>query len=104
MRGPVERSPLALADATSISAEDLLATDQVFPDRVGEIYHLAYRANQRWFYAPRMTRDEVLLIKGWDSLEHGSARFTPHTAFELPDTPPTASPRESIETRTLVIG
>ena len=53
---------------------------------------------------PHMTRDEVLLIKGWDSLEDGPARFTPHTAFDLPDTPPTAPPRESIETRTLVIG
>ena len=101
--GPVERSPLALADASSVSAEDLLATEQIFPDRVGEIYHLVFNPAQRWFYAPRMTTDEVLLIKGWDSLADGSARFTPHTAFELPDTPPTAPARESIETRTLVI-
>ena len=104
IHGPVERSPLALADASSISPDDLFATDHVFPERVGEIYHLAYSPTQRWFYAPRMTRDEVLLIKGWDSLEHGPARFTPHTAFEHPDTPPAAPPRESIETRTLVIG
>ena len=102
--GPVERAPLALADASSIAQEDLFATDHVFPDRTGEIYHLAYSPSQRWFYAPHMTRDEVLLIKGWDSLEDGPARFTPHTAFDLPDTPPTAPPRESIETRTLVIG
>ncbi len=100
---PVERSPLALADASSIEAEDLFATDHVFPERVGEIYHLAYSPGQRWFYAPHMTRDEILLIKGWDSIENGPARFTPHTAFEAPDTPPTAAPRESIETRTLVI-
>ena len=99
----VERSPLALADASSIAPEDLFATDHVFPERVGEIYHLAYSPDQRWFYAPDMTRDEVLLIKGWDSLDDGPARFTPHTAFELPNTPPAAPPRESIETRTLVI-
>ena len=98
------RSPLALADAASIAPDDLLATDQIFPSRVGEIYHLAYEPNQRWFYAPEMTRDEVLLIKSWDSLEGGPSRFTPHTAFELPDTPAAAAPRESIETRTLVIG
>jgi hypothetical protein len=101
---PVERSPLALADASSIAQEDLFATDHIFPDRTGEIYHLAYTPGQRWFYAPRMTRDEVLLIKGWDSVDDGPARFTPHTAFEVPDTPPDAQPRESIETRTLVIG
>ena len=103
IHGPVERSPLALADATSVRFEDLIATDQVFPDRVGEIYHLAYDPSQRWYYAPRMTPDEVLLIKGWDSLEDGRTRFTPHGAFELPDTPENAAPRESIEVRTLVV-
>jgi hypothetical protein len=103
IRGPVERSPLALADAASVQHEDLIATDQVFPDRVGEIYHLAYHPAQRWYYAPRMTSDEVLLIKGFDSLTDGRARFTPHGAFALPDTPADAPPRESIEVRTLVV-
>jgi hypothetical protein len=103
IRGPVERSPLALADASSVRPVDLIATDQVFPDRVGEIYHLAHHRAQRWYYAPRMTPDEVLLIKGFDSLVDGRARFTPHGAFDLPDTPPHAAPRESIEVRTLVV-
>ena len=103
IRGPVERSPLALADASSVRPEDLIATDQVFPTRVGEIYHLAHEPGQRWYYAPWMTADEVLLIKGWDSLDDGRARFTPHGAFEQPDTPANAAPRESIEVRTLAI-
>jgi hypothetical protein len=103
IRGPVERSPLALADAASVGPQDLIATDQVFPDRIGEIYLLAYNRSQRWYYAPRMTPDEVLLIKGWDSLDDGRARFTPHSAFDLPDTPADAPPRESIEVRTLVV-
>jgi hypothetical protein len=103
IRGPVERSPLALADASSVRLADLVATDQVFPDRVGEIYHLAYAPSQRWYYAPRMTRDEVLLIKGWDSLNDGRARFTPHSAFDLPNSHVNAPPRESIELRTLVV-
>ena len=103
IRGPVQRSPLALADAASVRPADLIATDQVFPDRVGEIYHLAYDPAQRWYYAPAMTPDEVLLIKGWDSLADGRARFTPHGAFDLPDTPEGAPPRESIEVRTLVV-
>jgi hypothetical protein len=46
-----------------------------------------------------MTRDEVLLIKGWDSLEDGRARFTPHGAFLLPDQDTDAPARESIEVR-----
>ena len=104
LRGPVLRAPLAIADASSVASRDLVATEQHFPDRVGEIYHLAYAPEQRWFYAPAMTRDEVILIKGWDSLTDGRARFTPHSAFEHPDTPSDEQPRESIETRTLVIG
>ena len=102
IRGPVERSPLALADAGSVPKEDLVATDQVFPDRVGEIYQLAYSPAHRWYWAPRMERGEVLLIKGWDSLDDGRARYTPHGAFALPDQDPAAPPRESIELRTFV--
>ena len=103
IRGPVRRSPLALADASTVRSDELIATDHVYPDRVGEIYHLAHSPSQRWYHAPSMTPDEVLLIKGWDSLEDGRAQFTPHSAFELADADDTAPPRESIEVRTLVI-
>ncbi|MEM8793560.1 MAG: CmcJ/NvfI family oxidoreductase [Pseudomonadota bacterium] len=100
--GPVQRSPLALADAATVAAEDLIATDQIFPNRVGEIYHLAHNPKQKWYYAPEMTPDEVLLIKGWDSVEDGRAQYTPHTAFPLPDQD-NAPARESIEIRTIVV-
>ena len=50
-----------------------------------------------------MTADEVLLIKGWDNLDDGRARFTPHSAFRLSETRENAPARESIEVRTLVI-
>ncbi len=103
IHGPVERSPLALADASSARKEDLIATDQIFPDRVGEIYNVAHAPSQRWYYAPRMTANEVLLIKGWDSLDDGRARFTPHGAFHLSDTREDAPARESIEVRSLVV-
>ena len=101
--GPVQRTPLALADAASVKAAELVATDQVFPDRVGEIYLLAHGAEQRWYWAPRMERNEVLLIKGWDTLDDGRARFTPHGAFPLSDQSPDAPARESIETRTYLV-
>lgn len=101
--GPVRRSPLAVADASSVAAEQLLATEQIFPDRVGEIYLLAHAPTQRWYYAPEITPDEVLLIKGWDSIDDGRARFTPHGAFSFAETPADAPPRESIEVRALVV-
>jgi hypothetical protein len=103
IRGPVERSPPALADASSVQPGGLVATDQIFPNRVGEIYHLAYAPQQRWYYASRMTSDEVILIKGWDTVDDGRARFTPHCGFTLPQTRAGAPPRESIEVRTLAV-
>ena len=103
IRGPVMRTPIALADAGSVGPDELIATDQVFPDRVGEIYQLTYAPDQRWYWAPRMERDEVLLIKGWDSLADGRARFTPHGAFQLEGQDPEAPPRESIEVRTYLV-
>jgi hypothetical protein len=101
--GPIQRSPLALADSASIPLEDLIATDQRFPDRVGEIYHLARGAGHRWYYASEMTPDEVILIKGWDSIDDGRARFTPHGAFIHPAETADMQPRESIETRTYLV-
>ena len=97
----METAPLALADAQSVASRDLIATDLVYPDRTGEIYEVAYSDRQRWYNVPRMARDEALLIKGYDSLDDGTARFTPHTAFDDPNTPANATPRESIEVRTL---
>lgn len=102
IKGPVLRAPLALADAGSVAPEALLATDQVFPDRVGEIYQLAHQPGQRWYWAPEMERDEVLLIKGWDTAE-GVAKYTPHGAFQIPDQDPDAPARESIEVRTFAV-
>jgi len=50
-----------------------------------------------------MTPDEVILIKGWDSVDDGRARFTPHGAFPLPGMRDDAPPRESIEVRAFAV-
>ena len=99
---PIETTPLAIADAQSIASEDLIATDLVLPDRTGEIYHVAHDPNHRWFYFPKMRRDEALLLKCYDSATDGRARFTAHTAFDNPTAPDDAALRESIEVRTLI--
>jgi hypothetical protein len=41
------------------------------------------------------------LVKVFDSEKDGCARFTPHTSFEDPQSPPAAPPRQSIEARAL---
>ena len=72
-----------------------------FYNRIGETYQVSYNSNHYWYYFPKMTRDEVLIFKVYDSEKDGRARFTAHTSFSDPTSPPNAKPRESIEIRTL---
>ncbi len=102
IRGPLRDAPLAVCDAQSVAPADWVPQDLVYPDRTGEIFALTYNPAHRWFYAPAMRTDEVLLLKCFDSAKDGRARFMPHTAFEDPTTPPDVLPRESIELRALV--
>lgn len=97
----VVRSPLAICDAASLSAEDLIATERRHQNRVGEIYSIAYNPAHRWYYFPQMTRNEALVFKCYDSVDDGRARYTAHGSFEDPATLADAPPRESIEVRTL---
>ena len=99
--GPVRRSPLGLLDAQTVARRDLVTIDLVYEDRIGENYHVAHNPDHQWYYFPDMGADEAVLIKGYDSIDDGRARFTPHTAFDDPTTPADAPPRESIEVRTL---
>ncbi len=99
--GPVEEMPLAVCDAQSIDKQDLVATDLKYRDRTGEVYQLTFNPEHRWFYFPNMLPTEVMLIKCYDSAEDGRARFSAHSAFRDPTSPPDAAPRESIEVRTL---
>lgn len=103
IKGPVRECPLAVCDGASIASKDWVATDLVYPDRVGETYSVAFNPGHRWFYFPDMAADEALLIKVYDSADDGRVRFAAHTAFDLPGTPPDAEPRESIEVRALVL-
>ena len=98
---PLESHPLAMADARSVAPADLLVAERRYPHRVGQTYRLKYSAAHRWFYFPRMRRDEAIVFKVYDSEKDGRARFTPHTSFADPATPSGAPPRQSIEARTL---
>jgi hypothetical protein len=98
---PIQSNPLAIADAASVAAEDLLVAERRYPNRIGQTYRLKYNPAHRWYYFPRMRRDEALVFKVYDSEKDGRARFTPHTSFEDPSTPPGAPPRQSIEARAL---
>ncbi|HVC56525.1 MAG TPA: CmcJ/NvfI family oxidoreductase [Stellaceae bacterium] len=102
IRGPLLRSPLALCDAQTLAEENLVGSELRYPDRTGETYAVTYNPDQRWYYFPKMQADEAVLIRCFDSAREGAARFSAHGAFDDPETPEDAPPRESIEVRALV--
>jgi hypothetical protein len=101
IRHPVETHPLAICDARSISTEDFVVSERRYPNRIGQTYAITYNPEHRWYWLPRMRREEALVFKVYDSAKDGRARWSAHTAFDDPTTPPNARPRESIEIRTL---
>jgi hypothetical protein len=101
IRKPVQSEPLAIADARSLGTKELVASARVYPDRVGETYHMTFNPDHLWYYFPNMERNEAIVFKTFDSARDGRARWTAHCAFDDPTSPPDAPPRESIEMRTL---
>ena len=103
IRGPVLDTPLALCDARSVMAGDLVSAEVRYPRRTGEIYLARHSPAHRWSYFSAMDRHEALVFKQYDSQLGGVSRFTPHAAFDHPDAPAGAPPRQSIEARCLVV-
>ena len=101
IRHPVECWPLAIADAQSLSLGDMVVTERRYQDRIGQTSAITYNPAHRWYWFPQMRPNEALVFKTYESEKQGRARWTAHTAFEDPSTPPHARPRESIEIRTL---
>jgi hypothetical protein len=101
IRHPVETYPLAMADAQTLSPQDMVVSERRALGRIGQTYAIKYNPSHKWYWFPRMRRDEALVFKVFDSLKDGRARWTAHTAFADPTSPPHARPRESIEIRTL---
>lgn len=101
---PVMDCPLAVCDGRSLVEGDLVETPLVYPDRHGYTYLLAPgRSSQhRWYYPSRMTREEAMVFKVYDSRRDAPVRFTAHSAVQLQDVAPSTPKRESCEIRALV--
>jgi hypothetical protein len=97
--------PLALCDARSVAAADLLPADAMF-DQNGEIVWsfeglvVAHSPAHRWHWFPDLSRDEAIVFKTNDS-DPDRAHSVPHVAFDDPQCPADAVPRASIEMRAI---
>jgi hypothetical protein len=104
---PPQDVPLAVCDARTVSAADLIAADAVFdspgkPEWSFEGLVLAHAPAHRWCWFPDMHRDEALIFKTHDS-DRSRAHCVPHVAFDHSACPAHAAPRASIEMRALAL-
>lgn len=98
----VEERPLTMCDVTSSPPDDFFKLYLRYRDRTGENYVMKFSPKHKWWYFPKMTPDQVILLKTFDSETDGRARFVGHTAFIDPTSPENAPMRESVEIRTIV--
>jgi hypothetical protein len=112
---PPQDCPLAVCDARSVDDAEgtpntLVVVDEIpdYDTMVGDwpeeklgpaatVFH--HNANHGWWYFSDMHRDEVILLKFYDS-DHRRAWRVPHTAF-FDTSVEDARPRQSIEVRSV---
>ncbi len=104
---PALKSPLAIADCRTVPTTSLrrmlIGKVPSGSPRGGiEVFTAVHDPAHTWYYYPGMTRDEVLLWKGYDSAEM-PLRPPLHCAFEDPATPIDAPERKSVEVRVLCV-
>lgn len=99
---PCLRLPLAMADRRSVSRRALVNTRIGPPPGGSRIFKCEPDPEHDWWYYPKMTKDEVLLIKTYDS-EENPYFPTLHTAFDDPTTPKDHPERRSVELRVLCL-
>jgi hypothetical protein len=117
----LEDRPLALCDSRSVDPVDLVAADRIIPAHVGEVYYLTHNPKHEWFWLEKQTPLEPFAFVMYDTKAGSHARcklnqsaliwyeslitiqVCPHVSFVNPKAPGGAAPRESIETRSIVI-
>lgn len=93
---------LALCDRRSVRPEDVVYYDAIIGEKDTALESIEarscrYNPDHRWWCAPDMGEEDVLVFLGHDSADpHGVQPF--HTGFDLPDRPD-ATPRASLEAR-----
>ena len=109
---PVENSPLAVCDSSSIQPRDVLNTSFGRPEtRQSDEFAggfdsggfvLAFNPDHRWYYYPDMQPEEVLAFRLCDTAGD-AVHMTAHTAFDDPTSVPGSPKRMSYELRTIAV-
>ncbi len=105
LSAPPQDVPLAVCDARSWVADDMILADAIFdePDKPEWSFEglvVAHNPAHRWIWFPDMTAGEALIFKTHDS-DPAAPHWVPHVAFDNPTCPADAPPRQSIEMRAI---
>jgi hypothetical protein len=109
---PVENSPLAVCDASSIDRSDFMNVKFGKPETIETDtfrggfesggFVLGFNPAHRWFYCPNMQPQEVLAFRLCDT-DDPNLRMTAHTAFDDPTSRHGSPKRMSYELRTIAV-
>ncbi|KAJ4302825.1 hypothetical protein N0V90_001716 [Kalmusia sp. IMI 367209] len=96
--------PLAFCDFQTVNKNDLVATDQIYSTLRTDLYYLKHNERQKWYWWSYQTPDEVLVMMMYDTRARpDEAKFCPHISFDNPKAAEDAPPRESVETRSIIV-
>ncbi len=99
---PVQQNPLAVIDWETLPMSDVIDYFYTGRGRDSLVAAPVYNPEHQFYYFPRMTTDEVLIIKQLDARDN-RAVYCPHTSFDDQTAARDALPRRSIETRLVAV-
>lgn len=117
----VERFPLAACSFTTVTPDDLVPIDVIFPHYAEEAFEVRPSPSHRWYFRSKMTWRDIWLLKVYDNEMENNVAFSrfldpvachntykvfqaaPHGAFEDTRTD-SKQMRSSVEVRCLVFG
>jgi len=95
----IKTSPLGFIRPSSMTADDWMTIELIYPDRLGQILGVAANDDHDWFYLSEMTPDEITVFNIYDN--QGRPHLA-HSALDMHELKDVTAPRMSIESRTLV--
>ncbi|RSL87981.1 hypothetical protein CEP52_015360 [Fusarium oligoseptatum] len=100
----LDDQPLAVCDFRTLKLDNMIAADRIYVSMRTQVYYLKHDPAQRWYWFSHQTPKETMVMLMYDTKPRpGHANFCPHVSFHNPKAAKDAPPRESVETRNIVI-
>jgi hypothetical protein len=99
----VRQNPFVLCAWPSFADQPYITNYRIYDDRVGETTRFTYRPTHEWYWFPQQQRNEVSMLKCYDSITDGSvSRWSFHSACVDPTAPEDAPCRKNVVVRSYV--